>query len=299
VNDQVNESVDTAEEADKTAGIGLLLRKAREARGLTVADVVTALKYSPRQIEALEADQMPLQAGNVFVRGIVRSYARFLKLDPEPLLALLESEAPAPEPDVAPPEDMGVAMPRSGGHEISGLVAAAILITILAAAIGVWHFLAPPLAKPGAVVVKNLPAATDQTPTATSSLVPPSTNEKTPTVVPVAPPELASPTEAHAEHAETAPAAPASAPAAAQSTSAPSKQLIFDFRGSSWVEVKDATQRVVFTGLYVGGTRQVARGQPPFEVVIGNAPSVGLTYEGHDVDLKPYTRADVARLTLE
>lgn len=296
MSDQDSEPVAAPEEAGRTAGIGLLLRKAREARGLTVADVVTALKYSPRQIEALEADEMPLLPGNVFMRGIVRSYARFLKLDPEPLLALLTAEAPETPPDVVPPEDMGVAMPRSGGHQISGLVAAAILITILAAAIAVWHSLAPPVAS----VAQTSPAATSPAATAAGSPEskspgpnPPAMPEKTPVPVPVAPPELTSAPDTPIDRTETASAA------GAQPAAVTGKQLAFDFHGTSWVEVKDASRHIIFTGQYGNGMHEVAQGQPPFQIIIGNAPLVDLTYEGHSVNLKPYIRADVARLSLE
>jgi cytoskeleton protein RodZ len=40
------------------------------------------------------------------------------------------------------------------------------------------------------------------------------------------------------------------------------------------------------------------RGRPPFELVIGNAAHVRLTYDGNPVDLEPHIRGEVARLTL-
>jgi cytoskeleton protein RodZ len=40
-------------------------------------------------------------------------------------------------------------------------------------------------------------------------------------------------------------------------------------------------------------------GKPPFQIVIGNAAKVELRYDDRQIDLKPYTRAEVARLTLE
>jgi cytoskeleton protein RodZ len=311
VNEQVSELPDdSAEQPAKVARIGLLLRKAREARGLTVADVVTALKYSPRQIEALEADEMELLPGNVFMRGIVRSYARFLKLDPVPLLALLESEAPVTMPDVVPPEDMGVAMPRTEGRQISGLMSALILVAIVGAAAGVWHLLAPvqrpvPATAEQAVVevpsLAPVPATTMGQPTASavgaepiqsSEVLAPAT-KPAPVDLAVAPPQL---TPAPSPAVEPA---TGSTPEAARPIPAGAKQLIFEFRGTSWVEVKDASERIIFTGQYFGGTRQTAMGKPPFQIVVGNAPTVELKYEGRSVDLKPYIRADVARLTLE
>jgi len=280
-----------AQEPARVAQLGLLLRKAREARGLTIADVVAALKYSPRQIEALEADQMLLLPGNVFVRGIVRSYARMLKLDPAPLLALLEVEAPVVPLDVKAPDDMGVAMPRDQARQISVLVAVLVLGAIAAAAAGVWHFLTPqqrpvPATAEQAVVElpapgpSSLPAGTDRT---DASAV---------TTDQISLPQLAQPASA------PAPMVTPTSPVVAKPAGS-GKQLVFDFRGASWVEVKDSSERVIFTGQYIGGNHEVAMGQPPFQIVIGNAPLVDLKYEGHSVDLKPHIRADVARLTIE
>ena len=40
-------------------------------------------------------------------------------------------------------------------------------------------------------------------------------------------------------------------------------------------------------------------GKPPFSLVIGNANSVNLAYNDKSIDLKPYIKIQVARLTLE
>ena len=290
-----------AGQSEQPTGLGLLLRKAREARGLTIVDVVAALKYSPRQIEALEADQLDLLPGSVFMRGMVRSYARFLKLDPVPLLALLEADAVVTA-DVRPPEDMGVAMPRSEARQLSAVAAGGILIGVVVAAVGVWHLLAPgpePVATPAEQTVAE--PVVVQPPVAESPIA-------APAVETLATPTVAGPAAAPGSVREAAPAVAAittvNAPEQSGENASPTlaangKQLLFDFHGASWVEVKDASQRVVFTGQYASGARQAASGRPPFQLVIGNAPNVELKYEGRSVDLKPYTRADVARLTLE
>ncbi len=70
------------------------------------------------------------------------------------------------------------------------------------------------------------------------------------------------------------------------------------FDRDSWVEVKDGSGRVVFSQLNLGGTTQVIEGRAPFEVVIGNAGHVSLRYRDAPVDLKPYIKSDVARLSL-
>jgi cytoskeleton protein RodZ len=46
------------------------------------------------------------------------------------------------------------------------------------------------------------------------------------------------------------------------------------------------------------GSEQSIRGAAPFDIVIGNAAAVWLTYHGKPIDLAPYTRQNVARLRL-
>lgn len=274
----------------RPVALGLLLRKAREARGMSIADVVAALKYSPRQIEALESDRLDLLPGSVFERGIVRSYARLLKLDPVPLLELLQAASPETPLEVQAPADMGVAMPRVS-RQNSIVTTGLILVTVLAVLGGLWHLLVPaevPLATPAdPQAAVDLPA-----PVATPAIF---SEQNVVAVVPPPPREIpADPASVSAVQAIT----PAINEALPVGTGT-GRPLSFEFRGTSWVEVKDATQRIIFTGQYLAGTRQVAQGQPPFQIVIGNAPLVDLKYEGRSVDLAPHIRADVARLTLE
>lgn len=68
---------------------GAWLAAAREARGLTIDQVASQLNFAPRQVLALEADDYAALPGMVIVRGFLRSYAKLLKVDPSPLLALL------------------------------------------------------------------------------------------------------------------------------------------------------------------------------------------------------------------
>lgn len=67
-------------------GIGPKLAATRAAKGLSTAEVAAKLRLGVRQVEALEADAFEQLPGEVFVRGFVRNYARFLELDPEELL---------------------------------------------------------------------------------------------------------------------------------------------------------------------------------------------------------------------
>jgi cytoskeleton protein RodZ len=66
----------------------------------------------------------------------------------------------------------------------------------------------------------------------------------------------------------------------------------------AWIEVREGTGRSLVSSLNPAGTERAVRGRPPFELVIGNAAHVRLTYDGNPVDLEPHIRGEVARLTL-
>lgn len=59
---------------------------AREARGLSAADMQRQLKLHISQLEALERGEWDALPGLSFVRGILRAYARVLEVDIDPLL---------------------------------------------------------------------------------------------------------------------------------------------------------------------------------------------------------------------
>lgn len=69
---------------------GETLRKAREARGWTLAEVATQLRLKVQtlsQVEAGEFDQLP---GHTFARGYVRSYATLLGMDPAQMVGAFD-----------------------------------------------------------------------------------------------------------------------------------------------------------------------------------------------------------------
>jgi len=104
-----------------TESVGEALRQAREARGISLAEAEEATKVRQKFLEALEQDDFQRLPGEVYRRGFLKSYAIYLGLDPEPLLARYRAQrAPAEEQKAAP----GVSAPRTGGTVESGPPAA-------------------------------------------------------------------------------------------------------------------------------------------------------------------------------
>ena len=76
-------------------------------------------------------------------------------------------------------------------------------------------------------------------------------------------------------------------------------RIVLRTEGEAWLEVKDGAGRMLISSLNPAGTERTIRGRAPFDIVIGNASSVKLTYDGKPVDLRPHTRVEVARFTLK
>jgi cytoskeleton protein RodZ len=92
-----------------------------------------------------------------------------------------------------------------------------------------------------------------------------------------------------------APSAPTAPASAAASDGAP---LVLTYQGPSWTEIRDGTGQLVISRLVAPGSVEPVKGTPPFDLVLGNAHVVTVAYRGTPVDLLPYTRQNVARLTL-
>ncbi|MCX7172556.1 MAG: DUF4115 domain-containing protein [Proteobacteria bacterium] len=248
---------------------GRSLREARELRGLSIADVVNSIKFSPRQIEAIERNDFEHLPGATFVRGFIRSYAKLLQLDPHPLLAMMDRETPQADTQIHLPKDTGAALPQPGERR-SYLPHLALLVTVLATVIAIATY----FDWPGGSGKAKPP----------STVIAPTVQQPLPYVV-----------QPPATQVEPGQPEPPKTP----SPEPDFRQLIFVFEEKSWVEVKDAAQRVIFAQNNEPGTRQVVNGKPPFSLVIGNASHVQLQFEDQQVDLRPHTKVDVARLTLE
>ena len=77
------------------------------------------------------------------------------------------------------------------------------------------------------------------------------------------------------------------------------KVIKLRFKGSSWVEIRDRKGKVLLSRLNPAGSEAEVAGQPPFNVIIGNAPEVQVFYNDHEFDLEPHTKVAVARFTVE
>ncbi|MEO8411764.1 MAG: helix-turn-helix domain-containing protein, partial [Propionivibrio sp.] len=99
---EININVEDAAPAmpPEVLSVGQQLRAAREANGLTAADISRGLKLSLNQVDALEADDWDRLPGKTFIRGFVRNYARLLGLDSDQLMSDLDGRIMPQSPEL-------------------------------------------------------------------------------------------------------------------------------------------------------------------------------------------------------
>lgn len=266
--------------------VGQILRDAREAQGITLEDASVRLRLMQRQVEAMETDDFESLDPPVFARGFVRNYARLLGLAPEALLARMAG-APAEPAEVshaAPPP------PHSWLSSPWLILLLLGLLVLVAVPVALYWWLnsagedGPGKQAPSAAQTRFAPVAVPAPVTEPAEAAPPAVE-----VAPVAPaaPVAETPETSRQDEAGT-PEAPAI-----------NGVLHLEFGDESWVEVKDASGRMLHRQLNPAGTSADIPGQPPFDVVIGNAAQVRLTYNGRPIGLEPFIEVTVARFTLE
>jgi cytoskeleton protein RodZ len=116
-----------------------------------------------------------------------------------------------------------------------------------------------------------------------------------------APPVVAAPVAAAPLSTPPSPAvlaAPAASPAAAPAPPPPAGALQVRTREPSWVEVRDAQDRVLLSRIVSPGEPVGVDGPSPLRVTVGNAGGTELSWRGAPVDVAAQARDNVARLTL-
>ena len=250
---------------------GAALREAREQLGLSVADVANRLKFAPRQIEALEADDFARLPELAFVRGFVRSYAKLLLIDSAPLLAALP-QAPAQPVSLIEATAIRVPFPAAyAARKLNIIWLGAGLLVALVLGLFTWMSDDPPEEAQIAVEALELPMVSEQ---------PASAVEAVPAAVSAIPDTVPSKVKAGG-------------------TPIHDGLIHLVFEDDSWVEVADKNGKNLLAQLNPRGSEQRLNGVPPFSLVIGNASRVRLYYQGKRIDLTPYNTAEIAHLTLE
>jgi cytoskeletal protein RodZ len=123
-----------------TVAVGEALRKVRTSRGVSIDEAARDTRIRREFLEAIEQEDFDRLLGDVHVRGCLRTYASYLRLSPDRVVATYASTHPETvdaEPIAAPlqPEPVLGVRRRRDSHRLLVMIAATILV--LAGAFGV------------------------------------------------------------------------------------------------------------------------------------------------------------------
>ena len=268
--------------------IGKTLREAREAKGLTLAQVSDTTRISKAYLQAVEEDAYQKIPGEVFVKGVLRGYGNFLGLDGAKLVEQYKILAQGMRPEEAasfkireatnvkitptfkPNEDT----PQSSKNSLlTGLV----VLVVLLLAVCAYYFMivAKPAGSVTAPATSVAPAAAAQTAPAPQAPAPKTTDP-------------AKPVAATAPVNPGQPAVPGTAqPNPAAANPAPGTVAVnVECKGICWLQVFDGDKKI-FEGTLGKGQTNTFTSKDKLRIVYGNIKDVAITVNGQaEVPLK-------------
>jgi len=304
------------------ASAGAQLKAQREALGWPVEQVAEQLKLAPRQVVALEEGDVAALPNLAVVRGFVRAYAKVVRLDAAPLVAMIEVHPPTPvhEHQAAPArrdisatfsESRFPSMTQRSSH--SGVWIAGAVAVVAAAAFGAYKMGYVPetlfahgdkeavhtgvtapvettLIKPGQdlspVQTPSVPLISVPPPAGSETTV---TGAGTDTPAP-APVTAAAPATVPAPAAET----PAAAPAVASANA-----LVLNVTQDSWVEIRRPGSTPLISRLVKAGSTETFDITGPAVLVVGKPDVVQATLRGAKLDLPTISGGTISRVNIK
>ena len=276
--DNENEQVLLAPESP-----GALIAEARKSRSLSPADLAARLRLDSATVNAIEQDDFSKLAGPTFVKGYIRSIAKELGIDPEPVInAYLAHTGVDPEPTLADFESRPPPQISSNSALIKGITIGLVALLVVLV-ISWWRTLErDPGARSGAIESTGVSeAATSPLPYEFSQIVhdddwrnPPAPEPDAAPVTDAAVDALVAPDEAVAN-------------------------IRLVTKNEAWIEITGANEQQLFYGLAKAGREIEFSGEKPIRFVIGNSPTVELTVDSSVIDLAPYSEQGVAKFTIE
>lgn len=124
--------------SESTQSAGQMLRKAREAKGLSINEMAKALRLTAAQIENLEADQFLEFRTPTFVRGYLRAYAKQVNIDESALFSVFEQQDNR-KPDVGEMRSFSHKEARKRGDKGTMLIGACVVLVVAFGVVG-WIY---------------------------------------------------------------------------------------------------------------------------------------------------------------
>ncbi len=182
--------------------VGQRLAEARESRNITLKRAEQDTRIRLKYLMAMEAGDFEALPNPVVARGFLRSYARYLGLDPEPLVEALQTALPESTTLLRParregPHVLEMDLGRPSGGGLTTLLSA-LLVVILVGIAAYWVWLQGGLSSLPFVSRQPQPAVSPQpvaspTPPSTPTTAPTATPPPSPTAQPAVVPSPTSP----------------------------------------------------------------------------------------------------------
>ena len=279
---------------------GLILRDARESQSLTENDIALALNLPIYVITSIEADRAVGTRSSVFMRGYIRSYARLMDLDGDPLVDLYDEKNSVKvglSLSTVGSGNMGtlgsVGAEKHGARQIKWILSLTPLLIILM--IGLWA---------GRNFVEE---STDSTLEEFDSKEvvnieekeksPSQTNDLNKVNLSIFPKEKVITVPEHRDNKGSIDIQ-SSMHGLKSNELIASDTLLFSFGEDCWVEVQDGNGELIYGDLSRAGSTLEVSGIPPLRVLLGYAHGVSLMHNGSRVALAPHTRNNVASFVL-
>ncbi len=239
--------------------------------------------------EPLERDKgskswIPVTVGLIAVAGIIVYFSDQTVTVPRP------PAAPAPVTETVSPATVAQQTPAADTAAAPATEATAVPAPPGAEVVSAPADAAPATTPPASSAASTAPAAPAE---------PTKKTAEKPAEKPAADEVVSTPSLESTDAAAAKPAKRSTSPVAGSESHSGDPEIRLSFTGESWVEVRDARGGIVFSDLSRPGMERVVHGQPPFQVTVGRASGVSMTYNSRSIDLAPYTQAEVARLTLQ
>ena len=302
------EAVTEVDSAEKTESIGQALKAARLAQVMSVQDIARQLRLSEKQIEAIENDDHSKFPNQIFLRGFIRNYAKLVREDTKKFSQLLGETFPPTSTQAITFSVDGT--PFIPDHKKSkGNLIILLIVVLVSSLLGYEVYRSvgdDPKTNENiengtvAETIIQLETEIEQVPednqSQLSSVIKSNGSDFNVLIEEVEVDEQGGDFLDKEQKVETA----------LEVEDKPVENggggtLRFKFTGESWVEVKDAEGKKIFSQTSPGNTEETVNGSPPFSLTIGNAASVRLFYNDEPVDLILYTNTNggVARLSLD
>jgi cytoskeletal protein RodZ len=243
------------ESQEARPSVGRALQQARIAAGLTVDDVSSATRVRIAIVHAIEADDFAPCGGDVYARGHIRTLAKAVHLDPEPLIAQYDAEhggRPAPTPAAPLFEAERIRPERRGPNWTAAMVAAIVVV------IGFVGFTA--FKGGGGDNDAKSQVADGATPATSKSASPKPKKDK--------------------------PAAPTGEPTDSAIAAAPQDKVTVQVSaadGRSWISAKDHNGRMLFDGLLKKGQSKTFQDSSKINLILGDAGAIQLYVNGKKI----------------